>query len=86
MVTMPIPFPGIDPYLESQGYWGDFYHRFVTYLCDAINDALPESYVAQLGEQVRLVELSRNEAKRIVPDVAVLVREPKTARVGSSSR
>ncbi len=22
---MPSPFPGIDPYLESQGYWPDFH-------------------------------------------------------------
>ena len=47
---MPNPFPGIDPYLESQHLWEGFHARFVTYFCDALNDVLPESYVAELGE------------------------------------
>ena len=38
---MPSPFPGIDPYLESQGYWPDFHQRFMTYCCDSLNDILP---------------------------------------------
>ena len=28
---MPSPFPGIDPYLESQGYWPDFHVSFIPY-------------------------------------------------------
>ena len=75
---MPSPFPGIDPYLEAQGYWGDFHPRFVTYLCDALNDILPKSYVAQLGEQVRLVDLTIRESKRIIPDVAILGEKRRT--------
>ena len=39
---MPSPFPGIDPYIESQHLWEGFHARFVTYLCDALNDVLPE--------------------------------------------
>ena len=53
---MPSPFPGIDPYLESQGYWPDFHASLTTYCRDALNDVLPESYEARLGEQLRLVE------------------------------
>ena len=83
---MSKPFPGIDPYLESQGFWGDFHPRFVTYLCDVLNDALPELYVAQLGEQLRLVELARQDAKRIIPDVAILAGERKHARGVARSR
>ena len=74
---MPSLFPGIDPYLEAQGYWGDFHPRFVTYLCDALNEILPETYVAQLGEQVRLVDLAPRESRRIIPDVAILGGERK---------
>ena len=37
---MPSPFPGIDPYLESQGYWPDFHARFITYCRDALNEIL----------------------------------------------
>jgi hypothetical protein len=76
-LRMPSPFPGIDPCLEAQGYWGDFHPRFVTYLCDALNDILPNAYVAQLGEQVRLVDLTRRESERIIPDVAILGEKRK---------
>jgi hypothetical protein len=49
---MPGPFPGIDPYIESQHLWEGFHARFVPYFCDAINDVLPTSYVAELGEHL----------------------------------
>ena len=28
---MPSPFPGMDPYLESQGWWQDFHTSSVVY-------------------------------------------------------
>ncbi len=28
---MPSPFPGMDPFLESQGFWQDFHTRLLTY-------------------------------------------------------
>jgi hypothetical protein len=69
---MPSPFPGIDPYLEAQKFWEGFHAGFVTYCRDALNDALPESYVAELDEHLRLVDLSGLVPKLIVPDVAVV--------------
>jgi hypothetical protein len=78
---MPSPFPGIDPYLESQGYWPDFHASFVPYCRDALNDVLPESYEARLGEQLRLVELREPPVRTVLPDVAVLAGGP--AREGA---
>src|SRR4051812_36191314 len=69
---MPGPFPGIDPYIESQGYWPDFHARLITYCCDALNDQLPGSYEARVNEQLRLVELREPAAKTVYPDVSVL--------------
>jgi hypothetical protein len=69
---MPSPFPGIDPYIESQGYWPDFHLRFNTYCCDILNDELPDSYEARLGEQLRLIELPGPSPRKSYPDVAVL--------------
>jgi hypothetical protein len=68
---MASPFPGIDPYLEAQGLWEGFHTGFVTYCRDALNDALPENYVAQLDEHLRLVDLSEKEPKLVIPDVMV---------------
>ncbi len=69
---MPSPFPGIDPYLESQGYWPDFHASLILYCRDALNDLLPDSYEARLGEQLRLVEHRDPQARTVLPDVAVL--------------
>ena len=73
---MPSPFPGIDPSLESQGYWPDFHASLIPYCRDALNDVLPESYEARLGEQLRLVELREPPIKTVLPDVAILEGGP----------
>jgi hypothetical protein len=81
---MASPFPGVDPYIEAQGYWQDFHHRFTTYACDAINEVLPKSYFAQLGELLRLAEMPVRAGRRILPDVTVLRGERST--LGARSR
>jgi hypothetical protein len=68
---MPSPFPGIDPYIESQGYWPDFHPAFALYCRDALNDSLPEHYEARLGEQLRLVEIGEQVSRNVLPDVVV---------------
>ena len=68
---MPDPFPGIDPYLESQGYWPDFHARFLIYCCDDLAARLPASYVAQIDERIRLVEPLSEEGSLIRPDLMV---------------
>ena len=35
------PFPGVDPYLEMDGFWQDFHARFITHWCDVLADILP---------------------------------------------
>ncbi|MGC8642505.1 MAG: DUF4058 family protein [Isosphaeraceae bacterium] len=82
---MQSPFPGIDPYLESQGYWPDFHQSFMTYCRDALNHVLPGSYDARLGEQLRLVELGDPHAKTALPDVAVLQKGPVRSGTAEAS-
>jgi hypothetical protein len=77
---MPSPFPGNDPYLESQHFWEDFHPRFLTYCSDALNEILPQGYIAQLGERIRLVELSQKKAKLVLPDIAVIEEADKPSR------
>jgi Uma2 family endonuclease len=77
---MASPFPGIDPYLESHHLWEGFHARFVPYFCDALNDVLPENYVAELGAHFHLMELTGREAKQVLPDVAVVEGDWKSAR------
>ncbi len=77
---MPSPFPGIDPYLESQDYWQDFHARFIPYCCDFLADRMPEHYVAQIDARVHLVNYSEEATKQILPDLAILREETTPPR------
>ena len=70
---MPNPFPGIDPYVESQLTWQDFHTAFLTYLRDAINDRLPDRYLAMIEGEIALVAEPGDDRSRRVPDLAVTV-------------
>jgi hypothetical protein len=61
---MPSPFPGVDPYLEAQGFWPDLHARFITYWCDLLADRLPENYEARMDDRVNLVDLRIEEETR----------------------
>lgn len=80
---MPGPFAGMDPYLEAQGLWESFHAALVTHCAEAINQRLPEGYVAQIETRVALVSLEIPGVQRI-PDVLV-GREPNAPRFPSSS-
>jgi hypothetical protein len=84
---MSSPFPGVDPYIEAQGSWEGFHAGLITYCRDALNEVLPEHYVADLGVRLDLVDLAQVEPKEIMPDVLVSrqVRRP-VAVAGRVSR
>src|SRR3954451_21327086 len=69
--AMTIPFPGMDPYLESPAFWQDFHSSFITYWRDALMDRLPESYEARIGEHVYLERFQKETLRGIEPDVAI---------------
>src|SRR5215472_5144428 len=69
---MPSAFPGVDPYLESQGYWSDFHSRFMNAWCEAVAAVLPDHYEARIEETIRLVEVQpQPSTKRLEADVAI---------------
>jgi len=69
-------FPGMDPYLEDLAYWSDFSARFLTYLCDLVNERLPDNYEARIDEKVNLIEKSPDRIKLIEPDMALSQDRP----------
>jgi hypothetical protein len=58
----------MDPYLETQGLWESFHPALVTHCAAALNQRLPDGYVAKIETRVALVSLDLPVVQRI-PDV-----------------
>lgn len=61
---MPSPFPGMDPWLEEPGQFGDIHDALVFLLREALNAALPDGYLARGSKLVWVDDQQRRE-----PDV-----------------
>ena len=48
---MKSPFPGMDPYIEVCGLWGDFHHNLISEIQHALAEAAPEHYLVRAGER-----------------------------------
>lgn len=81
-LTMPSPFPGMDPYLEGPRFFADFHDSMIVYLMEALQPVLPERYFAQSGDRIWVEASKRN----VYPDVCVtqeLVPHRPPADMGS---
>lgn len=70
------PFPGMDPYLEDPSLWRGLHTSFIVGTMTALNQVLPEGYVADVEERVYLVPPHRS----VTPDVLVLRETPVFSR------
>jgi hypothetical protein len=52
---MPSPFPGLDPFLEDQGYWNEFRKVFIGWTQYSLAERIPDSYEVRLGERMSLI-------------------------------
>jgi hypothetical protein len=80
---MRSPFPGMDPYIEACGLWGDFHHDLISEIKHALARAAPERYLVRAGERsyVVLVEQDDKVTRPFVPAVSVTTqRHKKTSR------
>lgn len=48
---MPSPFPGMDPYIEACGLWGDFHDKLIGELERTLAATLPPRYVTRIRER-----------------------------------
>ena len=77
---MPSPFPGMDPYLELAHVWRDFHSSLIAYCRDALNQQLPDNYVARIEERFVLREAPEEAGRLVVPDVGIVRDAPAPAR------
>src|SRR5262249_10891473 len=71
--SMRSPFPGMDPYIEARGLWGDFHHDLISEIKYALAQSAPERYLVRAGERsyVVLVEQEGKTSRPFLPDVSV---------------
>ena len=77
------PFPGMDPYVER--YWNDVHGSLITYIKDALNEALPSRFRAALQDRVIIASVEDPLAGTRFPDVAV-VEAPFASSAPTASR
>jgi hypothetical protein len=74
---MKSPFPGMDPYIEACGLWGDFHQDLISEIKRALSQATPERYLVRMQERsyLVLVESEGKVSHPFVPDVSVTSSE-----------
>src|SRR5262249_58330334 len=77
--SMRSPFPGMDPYIEARGLWGDFHHDLISEIKYALAQSAPERYLVRAGERsyVVLVEQEGKTSRPFLPDVSVTTERRK---------
>lgn len=69
---MPLPFPGMDPYLEDPAIWPDYHTTFLLHLRAEISQRLPSRYAARLDRYVWIHEPEDGESQLLgQPDVFI---------------
>lgn len=73
-VLMPSPFPGMDPFIESQ-VWQDFHLKSIAVMSEMLTARVRPRYVVLVEERVYVEHRLDGAADLIVPDVTVLQPE-----------
>lgn len=72
---MKSPFPGMDPFIEFRGDWGDFHDKLIVEIDRAISPQLPARYISRIAKRnyIDWIDPQEEEKRRrpIVPDVAI---------------
>ena len=74
---MPSPFPGMDPFIESQK-WIDFHNTFITVVRESLMPSVRPKYIVDVDERVYVERDPDDPVMVMRPDVTV-------ARKGDSS-
>lgn len=84
---MPSPFPGMDPYIESSGEWGDFHMSLLAAIRGQLNAVLPRRFHARIELFVFIHEPeARSRRRRLEPDVYLVERPERPKPTASAAR
>ena len=68
---MRSPFPGMDPYIEACGLWGDFHNRLISAIQDVLDEAAPDRYLVRSGNDLTWSS-SKRKARKAIPSSLML--------------
>lgn len=70
---MPSPFPGMDPYIETQRNWSDFHHDLAGEIRARLNTTIQPDYYAIAVTYVAydVIEIAQSDKRATFPDVGV---------------
>jgi hypothetical protein len=76
---MKSPFPGMDPYIEASGLWGDFHDDLINEIKRDLARIAPERYLVRTGDRsyVVLVDSEGQKSHAFVPDVKITAPKPR---------
>lgn len=81
---MPLPFPGMNPYLETPDLWSGVHGRLIITIADILSPLLRPNYFVAVEERIyeeikeRYLEVKRVETKEVVTSIEIL--SPKNKR------
>jgi hypothetical protein len=87
---MKSPFPGMDPYIEACGLWGDFHHDLISAIKNGLAQVAPERYLVRTGERsyLVLVEEEGKTTRAMLPDIRVTesatAKKPRHGKSGAA--
>ena len=70
---MPSPFPGMDPFIESQ-VWEDFHYRLMVVMSDPLTERLRPRYLVKVEERVYVEHWLDGQTEVIRPELTILER------------
>jgi hypothetical protein len=62
-ISMPSPFPGMNPYLEQSDTWEDFHHEFISHAREMLSAQVGPNYYVKVEVRLYLHELSAEERR-----------------------
>ncbi|HEY2586254.1 MAG TPA: DUF4058 family protein [Tepidisphaeraceae bacterium] len=69
---MPLPFPGMDPYLEDPGLWPDLHLWLISVTAETLNVSLRPNYYARIEDRVYISDQHDPGRELIISDVRVV--------------
>jgi hypothetical protein len=82
---MKSPFPGMDPFIEAQGFWEDFHDDLISEIKRTLAPVVPERYSVRTGERAYIVLAGRDGKKEHLFQGDVGIISPAPGRSGTQT-